>query len=70
MEKTLLTFDSKDIHRIKEAAFGHIHDTFPKNLDAKDVQVLLICKGFLDYLGYQGIKLPVKIEYEWEKHNR
>lgn len=69
MEKPELTITRKDLAKIKEAAFGHIHDTFPKNIDETELQILLICKGFLHHLGHHNINLPVKVEYEWEKHN-
>lgn len=62
-----LIITPKDIQHIKNAAFGHIHDTLPRNLDHKEIQTLLICKGFVEYLGHQKIPLPVKIKYEWEE---
>ena len=64
-----LTITRKDLVKIKEAAFSHIHDTYPKNLDETEIQILLICKGLLFFLGYKDIHLPVEIDYEWEKHN-
>jgi len=69
LEKPHLTITRKDIARIKQAAFGHIHDTFPKNLDETELQILLICKGLLFFLGYKDIHLPVEIDYEWERVN-
>ena len=67
MQEPKLTITRKDIAKIKDAAFNHIHDTFPRNLDDAELQVLLICKGVLFFLGYKGIELPVEIEYEWER---
>lgn len=68
MEKKL-TITRQDIFKIKDFSYNHLRDTFPKNLGHDELQILLICKGLLDFLGYNNINLPVKIEYDWDKHN-
>ena len=68
MNKPVLTITQDDIKLIKNAAFNHIHDTYPKNLDETELQILLICKGVFHFLGYKGTDLP-NIEYDWEKCN-
>lgn len=66
----LLTITKEDIQGIKSTAFGELHRTWPKGLDEKEIQVLLICQGFISYMRRKGVKFPVKIEYDWERHNR
>ena len=68
--KPTLTITTNDIARIKDAAHYHFSKALPPGLDAKELQTLLICQGFIDFLGRQGIKLPVEIDYEWRKHVR
>lgn len=66
--KPTVTLSVKDIKQIKEAAFQHIHDVFPKNLDHKELQILLICKGFINFLGQKNISIAANFKYEWEKN--
>lgn len=66
--KPEFTLNVKDINQIKNAAFNHINDVLPKNLDHNELQTLLICKGFIEYLGNNNISLSVKIKYEWDKY--
>jgi len=69
LQEPKLTITRDDVAKIKDAAFNHIHDTVPRNLDDTELQILLICKGVLFFLGYKGIDLPVEIDYEWDRHN-
>lgn len=66
--KPELYLTKQNVREIKNAAFNHINEVLPKNLDHNDLQTLLICKGFIEFLGNQNIELPVKIRYEWEKN--
>ena len=67
-EKPTLTITVNDIKKIKDAALKHFHGVLPRNLDSNELMTLMICKGFVEHLGYKGIKIPVKIEYDWEKN--
>ena len=67
-DKSEFILSVKDIQQIKSAAFNHIHDILPRNLDHDALRTLLICKGLIEFLGNNNISLPVKIKYEWERH--
>jgi len=66
--KSEVILTTKDIRTIKSAAFSHVNDVLPRNLDHNDLQTLLICKGFIDFLGYNNIEIAVAFRFEWEKN--
>ena len=60
---SLLIVTKDDMKTIKDCAVRHFERAFPLGMDADQIQCLLICQGFLDFLRRHNIEPPVKIEW-------
>jgi hypothetical protein len=65
-KKPVYTLTAEDVKAIKSAALPHFYNNLPRNLNLEELQTLLICKGFINFLGYNKIKISVDFEYDWE----
>jgi hypothetical protein len=66
-DKPDITLSVHDIRKIKELSQKYFFENFPGKFDQKEIQVLLICQGFLDFLSYEKIDLPFNIKLEWKQ---
>jgi hypothetical protein len=58
----------KQLQDIKERSAAYWEKAVPKGLSLEELQIFLICQGFLDFLKSKGVELSVKVVFK--KDNR